>query len=86
MEYNKTKFNWHELFNNTNGKTSGSAFIGLYFGVITGLAFISAMVGWFLELPLLIEVFEFIIQFGMISALLLGVRKVASLFDKQKEQ
>ena len=82
--YNKHKFNWHELFNNTSGKTSGSAFIGLYFGIIAGLAFIAGMIGWFMSMPFLLEIFEIILKLAGISVLLLGIRKVVENINKPK--
>ena len=82
--YDKNKFNWHELFNNSDGKTSGSAAIGLWFGLITGISFIAAMCGWFLSMNLIIEIFNIILKLGALSVGLLAVRKVSESMTKPK--
>ena len=48
MGYNKSKFRFSETFNNSNGKTSGSGFVGVITGILTSIAFAAAMVGWWL--------------------------------------
>lgn len=77
MGYNKSKFRFSETFNNSNGKTSGSGFVGVIIGILTSIAFAAAMVGWWLGKPDVLEVFEKILQLGLLSAALLGVRKIS---------
>lgn len=71
------KFRFSETFTNTNGKTSGSGFIGIILGLIAGGAFIAAMVGYFLQIPNTIEVMEQMLKLIAASTILLGVRKMA---------
>ena len=82
MGFNKSKFVFSETFNNSNGKTSGSGFIGVIMGIACILGFCSGVVGWYLEKPLIIEFMDKVLQFGGLSALLLGVRKVSAFFNK----
>jgi hypothetical protein len=79
-KFNEKKFRFAETFTNTNGKTSGSGFIGVSLGVIAGLAIIALMVGYFLEIPNTLEMMGKILELIFASALLLGVRKVAPRF------
>jgi len=83
--YNKSKFSLSEIFNNSNGKTSGSAFAGILMAVTCVGAFISGIVGWFSCTPLIIEYFDKVLQLGGLAALLLGVRKASSIFTKKEE-
>ena len=53
---NRSKFVFSETFNNRDGKTSGSGFMGIMLGLIGSVCFIGAMVGWFLQIPDVIEV------------------------------
>lgn len=76
-DFDAKKFRFSETFTNTNGKTSGSGFIGVMLGVIAGASFIAAMVGYFLEIPNTIEVMEQMLKLIAASTILLGVRKVA---------
>ena len=82
MDYSKTKFNFLEAFNNTSGKTSGSAIVGLFMGITATFAFIAGVVGWFLEVELIIEYFNKVLELGGLSALLMGIRKVSGIFNK----
>lgn len=74
-KYDGSKFRFSETFNNSNGKTSGSGFIGVIMGLTSILAFISVIVGWWLNKPDVIEIFEKVLQLALLSAALLGVRK-----------
>jgi len=74
---NRHKFVFSELFNNTNGKTSGSGFIGVIMGLVGCLAFIAAIVGFFLELPETIPFMQQTIFFIGSATVLLGVRKLS---------
>jgi hypothetical protein len=83
--YNKSQFVFSETFNNSDGKTSGSGFIGVIMGLTAVAAFIAGVVGWFLGNNLIIEYFDKVLQLGGLSALLLGVRKAVSIFTKKDE-
>lgn len=72
----KTKFNFAETFNNADGKTSGSAFLGIIIGLTAALSFLSAMVGYFIKLPNTLDVMSKIIALAFIACTLLGVRKI----------
>ena len=78
----KHKFVFSEVFNNSNGKTSGSGFIGVMMGLVGCLAFIAAIVGYFMELPDTISFMQQTIFFIGSATVLLGVRKFAA---KNKE-
>jgi hypothetical protein len=82
MGYDKSKFVFSETFNNSDGKTSGSGFIGVIMGLTTVGAFIAGIVGWYLGNALIIEYFDKVLQLGGLSALLMGVRKAVSIFNK----
>lgn len=74
-KYNRAKFSIAELFNNTDGKTSGSGFIAIILGLVAAISFLTAMVGYFLDKPNTIDVMEQIILLvGAVTALL-GARK-----------
>lgn len=83
--FDSKKFVFHELFTNTNGKSSGSGFIGVILGIIAGLAIISLVIGYFLQIPNTVEMMGKILELVFASALLLGVRKVSSRFGNGKE-
>ena len=83
--FDHKKFRFAETFTNTNGKTSGSGFIGVILGLIAGGAFIGAMVGYFLEIPNTIEVMEQMLKLIGASTLLLGVRKLSPNFRKNED-
>ncbi len=70
------EFRFVELFNNKDGKTSGSGFIGVMMGLIGCLAFIAAIVGFFLQIPDVIPFMQQTIFFIGAATVLLGVRKV----------
>jgi hypothetical protein len=84
--FNAKKFRFTETFTNTNGKTSGSGFIGVILGLIAAAAFIAAMVGWFMEIPEVISVMGKILELAFASAALMGVRKVAPRFGNGKNE
>ena len=75
--YNKSKFVFSETFNNRDGKTSGSGFAGIILMLVGAASFIAAMVGWFLQVPEVLEVMGKIILLLTIAGGLLGVRKLA---------
>lgn len=80
--YDKSKFRFSETFNNSDGKTSGSGFVGVIMGLLAVLAFIPGIIGWFIGLDLAMEYFEKVLQLGGLSAILMGVRKVSGVFQK----
>jgi cadmium resistance protein CadD (predicted permease) len=80
------KFSFSQTISNSNGKTSGSGFIGVLFGVIVSASFVAAMIGWFLQIPNVVEIMGIILQFAGISGLLLGVRKVSSRFGNESSE
>jgi hypothetical protein len=82
MEFTDHRFRLSETFKNSSGKTSGSGFIGVLLGLVTAVCVLSLVVGWWLGVPGVIEVFEKVIQVGFLSACLLGVRKVSSVVGK----
>ena len=82
--YDKSKFNFSETFNNSDGKTSGSGFIGVITGILTSLAFAAAMVGWWVGKPDVLDIFDKILQLGLLSAALLGVRKISGVLTNGK--
>jgi len=79
-KFNSQKFVFHELFTNTNGKTSASGFIGVVLGLISAAAFITAMFGYWFDVPNTVEIMGQILKLVAASTLLLGIRKVAPRF------
>lgn len=75
--FNKNKFRFKETFTNSNGKTSGSGFIGVILGLLAGIAFAATMIGYFLELPNTVAVMGEILKLVAAATILLGVRKVS---------
>lgn len=71
----KHRFIFSEVFNNSDGKTSGSGFIGVIMGLVGCLAFIAAIVGYFMQLPDTIPFMQQTIFFIGSATVLLGVRK-----------
>jgi hypothetical protein len=71
----KTRFN--EFYKNTNGKYSGSGFIGFYAGIAAILVFIAGCIASFLHVPDALEIMEKALYMITISAALLGVRKLS---------
>jgi len=83
--YNKSKFRFSETFNNSNtGKTSGSGFIGVIMGLVATLGFLTVLVGWWIGKPEAIEIFDKVLQLGLLSAALLGVRKFSGALINSK--
>jgi len=79
----KSKFVFSETFNNSDGKTSGSGFVGVLLGLIAGLGFICGILGWFFKLDDVMEFLDRVLNLGMLSAVLMGVRKATGIFDKK---
>lgn len=84
MNYEKSKFRFSETFNNESGKTSGSGFVGVLLGLLTGVGFIAGTIALYLSIDNVMEYFEKVIQLGGLSALLMGVRKVTRALSTKK--
>lgn len=80
---NVSKFKFSELFSNSDGKTSGSGFVGILFGIATTLCFIASAIGIFFKLDIM-ELVDASLQLGLLSGALLGLRKVAGSFINGK--
>lgn len=83
-KFNEKRFIFRETFTNTNGKTSGSGFIGVILGIVAALSFVAAMVGYFLELPNTVEVMGEMLKLVAASTVLLGVRKITPRIGQKK--
>ena len=77
-----SKFNWVEIFNNKDGKTSGSGFLGILFGITGILSFIACIIAWYLKMPNLLDVMGNVIWLIACSSALMGVRKFMGGKDK----
>jgi hypothetical protein len=80
----KSKFKLSEIFNNSDGKSSGSGFISIIFGLISSLAFILVMIGWWFNKPNTIEISEKVLQLMLLTTSLLGVRKFTGVMSGNK--
>lgn len=74
--YDKSKFRFSETFNNSDGKTSGSGFIGVYLGLIAGIGFVAGIFGFFFEIPEVMEYFTMVLKLVAAATILMGVRKI----------
>jgi hypothetical protein len=83
MGYNKSKFIFSETFNNANGKTSGSGFIGVILGLIAAAGMIAGTVGFFLQTPNTLEFIGLVLKLVAASTILLGVRKLSGDFNSK---
>ena len=81
--FNRSKFVFSETFNNANGKTSGSGFIGVILGLIAGAGIISCIVGFFLQMPNTIELLGEILKLVAAVTVLLGIRKLSGDFNRK---
>ena len=81
MDYEKSKFRFSETFNNSDGKTSGSGFIGVLIGLTSILGFIAGTIGVYFKLPNVMELVDASIQFALLGGGLLGLRKAAGMFS-----
>jgi len=75
MLHGKNKFRFEEIFLNSDGKTSGSGFVGIILGLVGCLAFIASIIGFFLQLEDVIPFMQQTIFFIGAATVLLGVRK-----------
>jgi hypothetical protein len=53
-------------------------------GILTAVAFSVAMIGWWVGKPDILDIFDRILQLGLLSAALLGVRKVSGALSSGK--
>jgi len=82
--YNKSQFVFSETFNNKDGKTSGSGFIGVILG-ITAVAMVAAgTFGFFFEIPNTLEYLGVALKIIAASTILLGVRKVGGQISEAR--
>jgi hypothetical protein len=84
MGFDKSKFKFSETFNNGDGKTSGSGFIGVLMGMIVIIGFLSGLVGWWAGKPQVLEILDKVLQLGLLAAGLLGVRKLSGVLTAGK--
>jgi len=81
--FHKSKFKFSETFNNSDGKTSGSGFVGVIMGLATVLAVLVILAGWWVGKPNYLEMFEKTLSLGLLSAGLMGVRKFAGVISSR---
>jgi len=77
MTSKRNKFVIAELFSNSDGKTSASAFIGILVGVIGCIAFSTAIIGYIFNFPNTISIMQQSTIFIGASSALLAARKFA---------
>ena len=84
--YEKSRFRFSETFNNSDGKTSGSAFVGVILGLIAGFTWIAlpVLLIFFdvVDADVATEIMKQTINLVWASAALLGARKLAGSFKK----
>ena len=77
MKSQRDKFVIAEIFSNSDGKTSGSGFVGVMIGVVGCLGFLVAIVGYLFNMPNTVEVMRETTMFIGASSILLATRKVS---------
>ena len=87
-DFEKSKFRFSETFNNADGKTSGSAFIGVILGIIVSISWITGIIGMYsgTEFETLDMFFTRTLALGGTSALLLGARKIVGAITAKKNK
>jgi len=75
--FNKNKFSFRELTMNSNGKQSGSGFLGVLSGLVGLFSFVALTFGYFFQLPNTLEMMTNVILLMGISSTLLGIRKIS---------
>ena len=81
-----SKFSWAEMFSNDNGKTSGTAFVGIIMCLVGTLCFLLGCIDkmWISNS---IDIITQSITFTLIGASLMGLKKwVGSKETEQKEE
>ena len=66
------------------GSASGSGFVGVLMGLCAILGFIAGSIGWFLGIKEVMDYLEFVLQLGLLSAALMGVRKFSGVLASKK--
>ena len=69
-------FNWKEMFNNNDGKTSASAVAGLYLTTIGGICFLITLICWMFKIVDSLLVMNNVLLLVSLGTALLGVRKI----------
>ena len=82
-KYDRSKFVFSETFNNSTGKTSGSGFIGVILGLISGAGIIAGTLGYFFEVPNTLEYLGVILKLVAASTILLGIRRLSGDFNSK---
>ena len=85
-QFDANKFNFRETFTNSNGKTSGSGFLGIVVGLVGSLTVLTALTGYFLKYPDTMLILGKGIEIIAIGAALLGVRKAAYAYSSSKNK
>lgn len=76
MKLDITKFNWKEIFNNNDGKTSGSGVAGVFLIAVSIATIINANVMIWMHPTAAIQLIEQIVTIIIFASALLGVRKI----------
>ena len=82
--FDKNRFTFRELTMNQDGKQSGSGFIGVYLGLISGIMALGSMVGYFIKIPNTIEFMGQILQLIAAATILLTARKLSGDYLARK--
>lgn len=82
--FDKNRFSFLELITNDNGKKSLSGLAGFMIITTGVLAFICAVIGYFLKFPLTLELLNIVVLYTTVGAGLLGLRKLKKE-DKKEE-
>ena len=85
-DYEKSKFRFSETFNNKDGKTSGSGFTGVHFGLIVSISWLAGIFGIYfgVEFETLDMFFTRTLALAATVALLLGARKIVGAINKEE--
>lgn len=85
MKFDINRFKFVETFNNSNGKTSGSGFIGVIGSLVSMLCLILLMIGYLMGLQNTTEVLTSLVLIIGIYTGLLVTRKIVSGKDTTEE-
>jgi hypothetical protein len=85
-DYEKGKFRFSETFNNSDGKTSGSGFVGVLAGLVASLMIVGGTFGYFFQLEDTMEFLGVAVKIFGFSIALLGARKIAGQIWKDKPE
>lgn len=84
--YDKSKFRFSETFNNKDGKTSGSGFIGVIIGLVSALVVILGIFAYFFKYDNSLEFMEIGLKGGGVAAALMAARKVGGGFVESRNR